>query len=288
MVMTLKSIRAVHPSHRDDIADLVTRRPVPGPRIQQVDPFLFLNHHGPQVYPPNNRGLPFGPHPHRGFETVTFILEGELMHRDSAGYESIIRAGGVQWMTAGSGLVHAELSPDAFKRAGGPLEILQLWVNLPSRLKFTPPCYQGLQRDQIPTLSAADGKAQISLISGEWGGATGPVESITGNFMSTITAQPCAKLTFDSLSGRSVFLYVVSGAVRINGQAVAQHHLVDLDIAGDQLTIEAETSTRLLLGHGAPIGEPVIAHGPFVMNTVEEIREAIIDYQAGKFGHVAG
>ena len=286
--MTLKTILGLHPSHRDDIADLVTRRPVPGPRVSQVDPFLFLNHHGPQVYPANNRGLPFGLHPHRGFETVTFILEGELMHRDSAGYESVIRAGGVQWMTAGSGLVHAELSPDAFKRAGGPLEILQLWVNLPSGLKFTPPRYQGLQGDEIPALPIANGKAQLSLIAGEWGGASGPVESLTGNFMSTITADAGARMEFGGLARRNVFLYGISGALKVNGQAVAQHHLVELDLAGDQIEIEALTPSRLVFGHGAPIGEPVVAHGPFVMNTVEEIRQAITDYQAGKFGSVAG
>ena len=119
-VLQPRSVLRQHPAHRDDIGDLVTRRPVPGPGIEQIDPFLFLNHHGPQTYPPNNRGLPFGPHPHRGFETVTFILEGELAHNDSGGGESIIRAGGVQWMTAGSGLIHAELSPESFKRAGGP------------------------------------------------------------------------------------------------------------------------------------------------------------------------
>ena len=286
--MRQKSILALHASHRDDIADLVTRRPVPGPRVQQVDPFLFLNHHGPQVYPRNNRGLPFGPHPHRGFETVTFILEGELMHRDSAGYESVIRAGGVQWMTAGSGLVHAELSPEDFKRDGGPLEILQLWVNLPARLKFTPPRYQGLQADAIPQIELAGGLARMAVIAGEWGGVTGPVDSITGNFMSTIEAQPNARIDVGGLSTRNVFLYVVSGQARVNGRDVAQHTLVELDLAGDRLEIEVQTATRLLFGHGAPINEPVIAHGPFVMNTVDEIRQAIVDYQSGKFGFVAG
>ena len=284
--MTHKIIRGLHPSYRDDIADLVTRRPVPGPKISQVDPFLFLNHHGPQVYPQNNRGLPFGPHPHRGFETVTFILEGELMHRDSGGHESVIRAGGVQWMTAGSGLVHAELSPEAFKRIGGPLEILQLWVNLPSRLKMTTPRYQGLQADQIPSIAAADGKARVSLISGAWGGVRGPVESITDTFMTTIDAEAGARLDFDKLEQRSVFLYVVSGDVRINGRDVAQYNLVELDREGGELTIEAVTPARLLFGHGEAINEPVVAHGPFVMNTVDEIRQAIVDYQAGKFGGV--
>ena len=284
--MTHKKILGLHPAHRDDIADLVTRRPVPGPRVQQVDPFLFLNHHGPQVYPPNNRGLPFGPHPHRGFETVTFILEGELMHADSGGHQSIIGAGGVQWMTAGSGLVHAELSPDGFKRVGGPLEILQLWVNLPSRLKMTRPRYQGLQGDAFPEVIVSDGKAKVTLVSGSWGGAAGPIESITGNFMSVITAQAGAQLAFDGLAGRNVFLYLVSGRVRINGADVAEHHLVELDITGDALALESTSDTRLLFGHGEPINEPVVSYGPFVMNTADEIRNAIADYQAGRMGQV--
>ena len=112
----MRTVAAIHPAYRDDIADLVTRRPLPGPRLPQVDPFLFLNHHGPQVYPPHNNGLPFGPHPHRGFETVTFILQGNLAHFDTGGHESVIEAGGVQWMTAGSGLVHAEVSPESDER----------------------------------------------------------------------------------------------------------------------------------------------------------------------------
>ncbi|HEX5008002.1 MAG TPA: pirin family protein [Hyphomonadaceae bacterium] len=285
--MALKTVTGIHPSLRDDIADLVTRRPLPGPRLPQVDPFLFLNHHGPQVYPPNNRGLPFGPHPHRGFETVTFILEGELMHRDSGGHESVIRAGGVQWMTAGSGIVHAELSPDDFKRKGGALEILQLWVNLPSRLKMTTPRYQGLQADQIPVIDVAGGRAKLHLVSGRLNGATGPVESITGNFMSTIGATPGARLDVDGLDGRNVFLYVVSGGVRVNGTDIPHHNLAQLSLEGDAVSIEATREARFVFGHGAPIGEPVVAHGPFVMNTVDEIRQAIIDYQAGKFGSVA-
>ena len=151
-----RKVAAIHPAVRDDIGDLVTRRPLPGPGLPQVDPFLFLNHHGPQTYPPHNRGLPFGPHPHRGFETVTFIVEGSLAHRDTGGHESVIDAGGVQWMTAGSGLVHAELSPERFRREGGPLELLQLWVNLPARLKMSPPAYRGLQADEIPHVEARE------------------------------------------------------------------------------------------------------------------------------------
>ena len=172
-MMQPRKVVRLHAAYRDDIADLVTRRPLPGPALPHLDPFLFLNHHGPQTYPPGNRGLPFGPHPHRGFETVTFILEGELSHLDSGGHESVIRAGGVQWMTAGRGLVHAELSPESFKRSGGSLAILQLWVNLPARLKMTQPAYVGLEAADIPKVDVPGG--QIELISDSFGGATGPV-----------------------------------------------------------------------------------------------------------------
>ena len=284
--MTLRSIKALHPAQRDDIADLVTRRPLPGPRVPNLGAFLFLNHHGPQVYAPHNHGLPFGPHPHRGFETVTFILEGELTHRDTAGHESIIHEGGVQWMTAGSGLVHAEISSEAFKRTGGPLELLQLWVNLPAKLKMTEPRYTGLQRDEIPVLSMDEGRAQLQLISGSLDGQQGAVESITGVFMSCISAKSGAILRFDGLSGRDIFLYVARGEIAISGVPADKFHLVELS-DGDTLEIEANADSLLAFGHADPLREPIVSYGPFVMNTADEIRQAIADYQAGKFGAMA-
>jgi redox-sensitive bicupin YhaK (pirin superfamily) len=282
--MTAKTVLHKHASHRDDIGDLLTTRPLPGPAVEQIDPFLFLNHHGPQTYAPGNRGLPFGPHPHRGFETVTFILEGELTHRDSAGHESVIRAGGVQWMTAGSGLVHAEISPEEFKQRGGPLEILQLWVNLPARFKLTKPRYVGLQREDIPAIPTADGKGMVNLIAGEWSGKKGPVESLTGVFMTTLTLAAGARVAFPGVKDRNVFLYVVRGRVRVAGDEVPDHTLVELGPDGDTVELEASTDSVLLFGHADPIGEPVVSYGPFVMNTQREIQEAISDYQAGKFG----
>lgn len=272
-----RTVKAVHPAQRDDIADLVTRRPVPGPGLDQLDPFLFLNHHGPQTYRPGNDGLPFGPHPHRGFETVTFILEGELSHADSAGHESIIAEGGVQWMTAGRGLVHAELSPEAFKRDGGPLEILQLWVNLPSRLKMTPPRYVGLQQGDIPV--AECGGARVHLSSGGMFGATGPIDSLTGIVIGTVELDGAS--TLPAPRGRSVFLYVVRGEVTVAGIAAPAFSLVELNDDGDG--VEVSGRGLLLYGHADPIGEPVVSYGPFVMNTREEINQAISDYQAGKF-----
>ncbi|HVY84646.1 MAG TPA: pirin family protein, partial [Caulobacterales bacterium] len=210
--MTARSIKAQHEAYRDDIGDLVTRRPVPGPRIAQVDPFLFLNHHGPQIYPPNNNGLPFGPHPHRGFETVTFILDGELGHYDSGGHASVIRAGGVQWMTAGSGIVHAELSPPEFKRDGGPMEILQLWLNLPARLKFAKPAYVGLQRDDIPAAPVDGG--EVRVIAGEFGGVRGPVNSLIDAFMAIVSLKAGARVALPAPRGRNVFFYVARGELK--------------------------------------------------------------------------
>lgn len=282
--MTKKIIQRVHPALRDDIGDLITHRPVPSAHLDQIDPFLFLNHHGPQVYPPHNRGLPFGPHPHRGFETVTFILDGLLAHRDSAGHESVIGPGGVQWMTAGSGLVHAEVSPQEFMDKGGPLEILQLWVNLPPALKMTAPRYTGLQRDAIPVVESDGGKVRVNLISGTYQGVTGPIASLTGVFMSTVEMQDGGRLMLDNLLERNPFVYVVKGGINVAPDTVHAMHLAEFEPQGDTLEIVAQGTTVLLLGHAEPIREPVVAHGPFVMNTRQEINQAIVDYQAGKFG----
>jgi len=279
-----KSLRALHPAIRDDIADLTTRRPLPGPGLPLLDPFLFLNHHGPQTYPPGNSGLPFGPHPHRGFETVTFILDGELAHRDSAGHESIVRAGGVQWMTAGRGIVHAELSPDAFKRSGGPLEILQLWVNLPARLKWAEPGYAGLQQDALPVLTLPEGAGTVQLVSGLWDGVPGPVPSLTGVMLSLVWLRPGGGFRLGGLAGRAVLLYTVRGRVTVAGHDVPPWHLAELADDGDALDVRSDGPATLLFGHADPIREPVVAHGPFVMNSVEEIRQAILDYRAGRFG----
>ena len=283
MRMKGRTIRLRHDAYRDDIGDLVTRRPLPGPGLPQIDPFLFLNHHGPQRYPPGNRGLPFGPHPHRGFETVTLILAGELAHLDSAGHQSVITAGGVQWMTAGRGLIHSELSPEEFRRRGGPLEILQLWVNLPARLKMTPPSYVGLQRESIPSLPTADGRGRVNLVAGRWAGAEGPIRSLTGVFMSTVELADGGRVGFDGLGRRNVFLYVVRGAIEIGDARATAHTLVELDREGDRVDIRAVGDTVLVFAHAEPLGEPVVAHGPFVMNTREEISQAIRDYQAGRF-----
>ncbi|HEX3577585.1 MAG TPA: pirin family protein [Thermoanaerobaculia bacterium] len=274
----MRTIRKQYRAIRDDIGELHTWRPLPNDQIQQIDPFLFLNHHGPQLYPPRNRGLPFGPHPHRGFETVTFVVEGSLTHRDTGGHASVIERGGVQWMTAGRGLEHEEVSPPEFLERGGPLEILQLWINLPARLKFTEPRYAGLQKDEIASFE--NGGVTVNLISGDWSGHRGPIESITDVHMMTVALTAGSRIVLPAPRGRNVFFYIVRGTLTI-GEAF---HLVDWNDDGDEIEVEALTDAFILFGHAKPYGEPVVAHGPFVMNTREEIAQAIRDYQLGKFG----
>jgi len=191
-------------------------------------------------------------------------------------------------MTAGRGIVHAELSPEDFKRRGGPLEILQLWVNLPARMKMSPPAYTGLQREQIPALATADGRGRVHLIAGRWSGAEGPVRSLTGVMMSTVDLTAGGEVAFDGLGGRSVFLYVVRGSIAIGSTTAPAHTLAELGADGAAVTIRAVDDAVLLFGHGAPIGEPIVSYGPFVMNTREEIAQAIGDYQAGLFDRPPG
>jgi quercetin 2,3-dioxygenase len=281
--MTFRPIRNLYPAVREDIADLTTYRALPTAHVEMIDPFLFLNHHGPQVYRPQNRGLPFGPHPHRGFETVTFILEGDIEHRDSGGHRSVINAGGMQWMTAGRGLIHSEESSDVFKQQGGPLEILQLWVNLPARLKMTQPRYIGLQQDEIPVLATADGLGRIQLIAGSWQATQGAVKPLTDITVMTVFLQESGTLDCEVPAGRSIFFYVVRGTVEVNGQVVEHRHLVDFGMEGNTLSLRALQDAVILFCHAPPYNEPVVSHGPFVMNTREEIHQAITDYQNGLF-----
>ncbi|WP_114778635.1 pirin family protein [Botryobacter ruber] len=280
----MRSIKKIHTAAYAPIADLKTFSPLPSRSLQQIDPFLFLNHHGPQKYSPRNNGLPFGPHPHRGMETVTFILEGDIMHKDSGGHESVITAGGVQWMTAGRGLIHAEVSSDAFKQQGGDLEILQLWLNLPSRLKMTEPFYKGLQKEDIPTVDLDNGAIRVNLVSGTIGDTKGAFESLIGVHLSTIEFKSDAELNLQVPTDHNIFFYVIRGELTVNEQKAEAFQLVEFNNDAEDVHIEAAADSILLFGHAKPIGEPVVAQGPFVMNTEQEIHEAYDDYRKGKFG----
>jgi len=282
----MKKITGKFKAQRADMGNLVTYRAVPTREvsIDRLEPFLFLNHHGPQKYPSNNRGLPFGPHPHKGFETVTFIIEGDIVHTDSTGYNSKIEAGGIQWMTAGKGIIHSENSSKEFLKNGGYVEILQLWVNLPAKFKNVDPAYIGLQKDEIPHLVLNNGKVTLNAISGSWDGQEAAIHSLADIHLATISFEKSGKYSINIPEEKSVLFYLISGQLMVNGEKVEKLELVEFDNLEGEIQIEATENSLLLIGHAEPNNEPIVAQGPFVMNTEDEIDEAYADYEQGKFG----
>lgn len=280
----MRTIKKVHKAEYRPIADLITYSPMPTHSLRMIDPFLFLNHHGPQKYLPNNNGLPFGPHPHRGMETVTFILEGDIAHKDSGGNKSVIESGGVQWMTAGSGLIHSEVSSEKFKKEGGPLEILQLWVNLPAELKMTEPKYKGLKKQEIPQTVLGDGKVTAQVISGKLQNEKGAFETLTEIHLSTLFFRPEGVFETSVPVDHNILCYIIKGEIKINGEVIPALHLVEFNNDQEKLRLEALSESIVLFGHARPFNEPVVARGPFVMNSMEEIDQAYKDYEQGKMG----
>jgi hypothetical protein len=261
---------------------LKTWRALPTHALNDLNPYLFLNHHGPENFPPHNQGLPFGPHPHRGFETLTFIVEGELVHRDSEGFESRINTGGIQWMTAGAGIIHSETSSEEFLEKGGRLEILQLWINLPASSKMIPAHYQGFQAEALPVIELVP-KVKMNLISGAFGKQRGPVDSPFPQFMSTIEAEAASSFELTS-NDNELFFYLVKGRIKLNDQTIEARQIVVFEPSAGQLQLEVLDEAYLIYGQAPRIKEPIAAQGPFVMNTQAELRQAFADYQAGKMG----
>ena len=276
------------PAHNEPIGGLSTQRAFPTAALSDLNPFLFLNHHGPQTYPPDNAGLPFGPHPHNGFETLTFIEEGLLAHRDSTGGAHVSGPGGVQWMTAGSGIVHTEVSPEEFMRDGGPCHLLQLWMNLPAAHKGVAPSYRSVEPGGLAVLEGRGWSWQIISGTAEVEGAKaqGPVSSLTGLFTSRLNITAGHRFDWVVPAGRTLLPYAVTGRVNFGKAALEPFMTPVFDRSGGTLTLEAEEDSTLLLCHGTPIDEPVVAHGPFVMNTEEEIRTAFAEFRSGKYGSV--
>ena len=279
----MRTIKRIYKAEYKPIANLITYSPMPSRHLEMIDPFIFLNHHGPQNYGPDNKGLPFGPHPHRGMETVTIIMDGDISHKDSSGNDSVIESGGVQWMTAGKGLVHSEVSSENFMKKGGPLEILQLWVNLPARLKMTPPKYKGLQKDYIPTTSFDQGKVRAQVISGKLNETEGAFETLTEITLLTLHFEKGGVFKMNVPKEHNILCYVIKGEIKIFGDVIEELHLVEFNNDDQQVYVEAREESILLFGHAEPFNEPVVFGGPFVMNTEEEIQQAYQDYKAGKF-----
>jgi quercetin 2,3-dioxygenase len=280
-----KVIRVIQ-SRVSKVGPMDMKQPLPHRNLDYLDPFLLIHHHGPNTLGPNNAGLPFGPHPHKGFETVTFIYSGDVKHKDSNGFESVIAGGGIQYMTAAGGIVHSERSSEKFKKQGGTLEMIQIWINLPNKLKNEKSNYIGLQKSSVPSVEFVKNKVRAELVSGDWNGKNGPTQGLYPVHLATIYFEPLSDYTFRIPKGNSIMFYILDGDFIVNGNNAKGHQLVVFEDSGDLIKVNSKTKGRILLGYGKPIREPMVSYGPFVMTTEDEVMEAIEEYQAGKMGYL--
>ncbi|MEK7206984.1 MAG: pirin family protein [Pseudomonadota bacterium] len=266
------------------------RRPFPTTQRLQVDPFLLLDHLGPVTWGPGE-GIGAPDHPHRGFETVTYLLSGEMQHKDSAGNAGTLRPSDVQWMTAGAGVVHSELPSADFMQNGGVMHGFQIWVNLPARDKMIRPRYQDIPATSIPEAVSADGRTKVRVIAGTAMGKSAVIDTRTPILYLHYTLQPGGAAAQEIPAGYNALVYLIAGEVLVGAErrAVREGQMAQLtEGEGVSLAVDAQAMTpaNLLLLAGQPLNEPVARYGPFVMNTDEEIRQAVRDYQQGRMGKI--
>jgi redox-sensitive bicupin YhaK (pirin superfamily) len=284
-MMTADSVRTpvlIAPARKAQPAPgLVVDRPLPGPEIDYLDPFLMLDHFGPDVVSPGERGG-LNPHPHRGFETVTLMLEGAMEHHDSPGNHGVIGPGDVQWMTAARGIVHAEYREGEFARRGGRLQGIQLWVNLPRAQKMREPGYQDLGARRIPAVPVQGG--DVRVIAGDFGGVTGPAHTFSPLAVLHIKLDAGGRAGIPVAGDWNAGAYVIRGSVTSGGQRIGEREMGVFEPGLASIELAAEGASEILLLAGQPIGEPVVSWGPFVMTTREEIVQAQRDYALGRMG----
>jgi len=273
-------------AHPVDMGGFPVRQPLPTQQVHQIDPFLLLHHAEVKVpvhTKPDHAGV--GPHPHRGFSPVTFIFKGGVHHRDSRGNNSVIYAGGAQWMNAGRGIIHSERPPQDIHEIGGRQEIIQLWINTPAKNKMNQPAYFPLAAENVPTSVSEDGLVALKVFSGELAGLKGPIPSQANVNAATAELKKDGILTLELPASHNAFIYLLNGSVSVNGFGLVEAlHLVHFNTDGEGIGLKALDDTRLLIMSGEPLNEEVVSHGPFVMNSQTQIMEAMRDYQMGKMG----
>ena len=252
-----------------------------------ISPFLLFDYAGPHMFEPSERPRGVGRHPHRGFETVTIVYDGEVSHKDSTGGGGTIGPGDVQWMTAANGIIHEEFHSAGFTKTGGPFRMVQLWVNLPAADKMSPPKYQAITSSEIPTVALADGKARARIIAGELNGTRGPASTFTPVNLWDVRLDAGAEIDLPLPEGQNALIAVLSGHVTAGGKDVGEAEIARLTTHGEGVAVRANGQSMLLVMTGEPIDEPVVGYGPFVMNSEAEIRQAVDDFNSGRFGAAA-
>ena len=258
-----------------------------GPGVAERSPFLMLDYAAPYEFQPTTERRGVGQHPHRGFETVTIVYDGEVEHRDSTGNGGIIGKGDVQWMTAAGGILHEEFHSPAYAERGGPFEMVQLWVNLPKKDKMAPAGYQGILDAQIPAVALPDDAGMLRVIAGDYDGNAGPARTFSPINVWDVRLGAGKTASLPQPEGWTTLVVVLAGTVQLNGETVLRPaQMATLSTEGSDVVIEANGDAKLLLLAGEPIDEPVVGYGPFVMNSQQEIVQAIADFNGGRFGQM--
>jgi redox-sensitive bicupin YhaK (pirin superfamily) len=286
---TYKSVKHVGESPLVNMGPIRLRQPIPTNEVEDVDPFLLLHHYGPYAISEFNNPFDLGPHPHRGFEPITLLFQGEQMHRDSLGNESVVKAGDVQWTTAGRGIIHAEGPTKEFVKKGGTLEGIQLWLNLPAKDKMMLPKYQHIRSEQMPIVQDESGNINLKVVAGKLEDKQGLVSTQTNVNVFMIETSGAGIMDIEIPKSHESCMYLLDGEVKINDANVlskGQNQILVFNTDGDTIKFEATKESKLLLLSGAPINEKVTQYGPYVMNTQTEILEAMRDYKQGKMGHL--
>jgi len=265
------------------------RQPIPNMGIEQVDPFLLLHHYGPYAISEFNNPFDLGPHPHRGFEPITLLFKGEQLHRDSLGNEMLVKAGDVQWTSAGRGIIHAEGPTKEFVQRGGELEGVQLWLNLPAKDKMMPAAYQHVKSEEIPIIENEDKTITLKVIAGNLADKKGTIKTQTPVNVFTASSHKQGTMNIEIPEDHKSLIYLLDGEVLVNNEALLKKgamQMVTFNQDGDSVHIESKKESNLLILSGEPINEKVSQYGPYVMNTQTEIMEAMRDFQQGKMGYL--
>lgn len=280
------TIKNLGKSHFVSMGPIELRQPIPTQHINNIDPFILLHHYGPYKISDQNNPFDLGPHPHRGFEPITFLIEGEQLHRDSLGNASVVKSGDVQWTTAGRGIIHAEGPTKDFVKRGGNLEGIQLWLNLPAAKKMMPANYQHVRNEDFNTVISKDEKFSIQVIAGSLDDKYGKISTQTSVNAYMIKASKNGVYNLPLNILHQSLIYLIKGEVVINDSVLEldKNQLLEFNQDGNYFTIKANKDSQLLFLSGAPINEKVTSYGPYVMNTQTEIMEAMRDYQQGKMG----
>ncbi|MCG1036996.1 pirin family protein [Polaribacter sargassicola] len=286
---TLKSIEHKVASPLVNMGPIKLRQPLPTNGIENVDPFLLLHHYGPYAISEFNNSFDLGPHPHRGFEPITLLFKGEQLHRDSLGNEMVVKAGDVQWTTAGRGIIHAEGPTNEFVKKGGELEGIQLWLNLPKKDKMIAPNYQHLEENRIPKVFSEDKKVQLNIIAGQQKDVLGLIKTQTEVNVFTANIDEEGEIEIEIPQNHKSLVYLLDGEVLVNNDTIVSKgkiQMITFNQDGTTFLLKATKLSTVLILSGIPIEEKIAQYGPYVMNSQTEILEAMRDYQAGKMGYL--